>query len=127
MNKYKEDYLNYRISKSEESLNDTKLLAANGSWNACVNRLNYACYYMVSSLTLKSELTSQTHSGLKSLFNLNFIKPGLVPIEFGKLYSDLMDWRQKGDYGDMFDFDKETVEPLIEQVERFINYKRYSH
>ena len=127
MNKYKEDYLNYRIIKSEESLNDTKLLAANGSWNACVNRLNYACYYMVSSLTLKSELTSQTHSGLKSLFNLNFIKPGLVPIEFGKLYSDLMDWRQKGDYGDMFDFDKETVEPLIEQVERFINYKRYSH
>jgi uncharacterized protein (UPF0332 family) len=31
-----------------------------------------------------------------------------------------MDWRQKGDYGDMFDFDKKTVEPLLKPVEKFL-------
>jgi len=28
--------------------------------------------------------------------------------------------RLKGDYGDLFDFDKKVVEPLIEQVKEFI-------
>lgn len=122
MSNYKEDYLKYRIDKSEEALRDAKILANNESWNACVNRLYYACYYIVSALTLKSNINSQTHSGLKSQFTLNFVKTGKVSIEFGKLYSDLMDWRQKGDYGDMYDFDKETVEPLLEPVEKFIIY-----
>jgi uncharacterized protein (UPF0332 family) len=31
-----------------------------------------------------------------------------------------MDWRQKGDYGDMFDFSKETVVPLLKPVEQFL-------
>ena len=39
----------------------------------------------------------------------------------GKLYSDLIDSRQKGDYGDLYDFDKETVESLIEPVGEFIS------
>lgn len=38
----------------------------------------------------------------------------------GKLYADLMDWRQKGDYGDMFDFDREAVNPLFQPVEEFL-------
>jgi uncharacterized protein (UPF0332 family) len=32
-----------------------------------------------------------------------------------------MDWRQKGDYGDMFDFEQESVEPLFQPVEEFIS------
>ncbi len=32
-----------------------------------------------------------------------------------------MDWRQKGDYGDMFDFDMETVEPLFIPVEKLLH------
>jgi uncharacterized protein (UPF0332 family) len=32
-----------------------------------------------------------------------------------------MDARQKGDYGDKFDFDKKTVEALIKPVENFLD------
>jgi len=39
----------------------------------------------------------------------------------GRLYSDLFDSRQKGDYGDMYDFDKETVESLLIPVKEFID------
>jgi uncharacterized protein (UPF0332 family) len=28
--------------------------------------------------------------------------------------------RQKGDYGDLYDFDEKVVEPLIEQAKEFI-------
>jgi len=30
-------------------------------------------------------------------------------------------YRQKGDYGDMFDFNEEVVKPLIPKVENFIS------
>jgi len=70
---------------------------------------------------LKNGISTQTHTGLKMLFNLHFIKTGIIEKEFGKLYTDLMDWRQKGDYGDMFDFTRETVEPLLVPIEQFLN------
>ncbi len=114
------DYIQYRLSKSQEALDDARMLATNQRWNACVNRLYYSCYYSVSALLLQNNFHAQTHSGVKALFNLHFIKPGKISIEHGKLYSDLMDWRQKGDYGDMFDFSKETVEPLLVPVANFI-------
>jgi uncharacterized protein (UPF0332 family) len=121
MSEYKHDYISYRLSKAKESLQDAKLLAKNNSWNACINRLYYCCYYAVSALLLKQDVSTYTHSGLKTQFNLLFIKTGAIDKEFGKLYSDLMDWRQKGDYGDMFDFDKETVEPLLQPIDKFID------
>jgi len=33
----------------------------------------------------------------------------------------MFDYRQKGDYGDMFDYDEEIAIPLIDQVQEFIN------
>jgi uncharacterized protein (UPF0332 family) len=38
----------------------------------------------------------------------------------GILYTDLFDFRQKGDYGDFFDFEEGSVLNLIPQVEQFI-------
>ncbi|MBU0487244.1 MAG: HEPN domain-containing protein [Bacteroidetes bacterium] len=120
MKDYLLDYIDYRISKSRESLRDAKILAASKSWNAAINRLYYSCYYMVSALMIKHGFNIQTHSGLKTQLSLNFVREGKLSKENGKLFSDLMDWRQKGDYGDMFDFDQETVESLIEPVENFL-------
>ena len=121
MNDYKEEYIKYRIEKSEQAYLDAKLLASRESWNACINRLYYSCYYIVSALALQNDIETQTHSGLRNQFNLHYIKTKKISLEMGKLYSDLIDSRQKGDYGDLYDFDKETVESLIEPVGEFIS------
>jgi len=71
-------------------------------------------------LLLKNNVTTQTHAGLKTQFNLLFIKNEILPKDYGRLYSDLMDWRQKGDYGDMYDFNRDSVEPLLIPVEEFL-------
>ena len=121
MRNYKEEYIKYRIEKSEQAYLDAKLLATQESWNACINRLYYSCYYIVSALALQNDIQTQTHSGLRSQFNLHFIKTKIISIEMGKLYADLIDSRQKGDYGDLYDFDKETVESFIDPVGKFIS------
>ncbi|MBK6698591.1 MAG: HEPN domain-containing protein [Saprospiraceae bacterium] len=120
MSDFQLDYIKYRVEKSNQAYKDAVILFENDSWNACVNRLYYSCYYVVSAVLQKNGVMTQTHSGLKSQFNLHFVKTGLISIEFGKLFSDLMDWRQKGDYGDMYDFNKESVEPLLVPVKEFI-------
>lgn len=121
MSDYREDYVEYRIAKANEAIADAKLLAQNSSWNACMNRLYYSCFYAASALLLKKGISSKTHTGLKTQFSLHLVKTGIISKDFGQLYAELMNWREKGDYGDMFDFTKEKVEPLLKPVEEFIN------
>jgi len=116
----KTDYIKYRLEKAFESLNDAKLLAQNQRWNSCVNRLYYAAFYAVIALLLIENYDGLTHDGTRSQFNLKFIKDGKIQKDFGKLYSKLFDWRQKGDYGDLFDFTEEQVLPLIEPTENLL-------
>jgi len=115
----KEDYIQYRISKSTEVFNDAVLLAKNGRWNSCINRLYYSSYYLASALLYKNSFGSETHNGVKTQLFKNFIKTEILTREQGKLYSHLFDWRQESDYADFIEFDQKTVEPVIEEVEKF--------
>jgi uncharacterized protein (UPF0332 family) len=117
----KEDYINYRIDRAYQALEDAKLLAENDRWNTAVNRLYYASFYAVIALLIKNGIETQTHDGVRAQFGLQFVKTGIIDKKFGKLFSKLFDYRLKGDYGDLFDFDKDIVEPLFEDVEVLIN------
>ena len=116
----KEEYIQYRIGKAWSTFTDARTLADAQSWNSSVNRLYYACFYAVLALFSKHDISSHSHSGVKTMLSLKFIKPGLLEKDLGILYSDLFDFRQKGDYGDFFDFDENTVRPLFPLVEGFV-------
>ena len=112
----KEDYINYRISKSIEIFEDAELLAKNERWNSCVNRLYYSSYYLASALLYKNNIKVKTHNGIKTQLFLNYVKTGKINKEVGKSYSHLFDWRQETDYADFVEFDRETIEPLLQEV-----------
>jgi uncharacterized protein (UPF0332 family) len=117
----REDYIRYRLQRAEESYEDALILAENQRWNAVVNRLYYACFYAVIALLLKNNIETRSHDGTRTQFGLHFIKTGLIDKKYGKLYTKLFDLRQKGDYGDLYDYDKPTVWPLISSVREFID------
>jgi uncharacterized protein (UPF0332 family) len=117
----KQDYINYRINNAKEALSAAKLLADNLHWNATINRLYYSCFYAVSALLYKNDINAKKHSGLKHQFTLHFIKTGIIDKNVAKVYLRLFDWRQKGDYDDFDDFNKEKTLPLFEPVENFLN------
>jgi len=121
----KQDYINYRIEKSDETYQDAILLANNERWNSCVNRLYYSSYYLISALLYQHSIKAETHKGIKTQFFLHFVKTGFTDKEFGKLYSHLFDWRQETDYVDFIEFDEETTFPLLNQVKNLnIELKR---
>ena len=72
------------------------------------------------ALLLNEDLKPTTHTGAKSNFSEHFIVTNKIPKEFGKMYSQLFTWRQKGDYDDMFHFENKMVLPYFEPVAKLI-------
>jgi len=117
----KEDYIKYRIEKSKEVFEDAKILSERKRWNSCVNRLYYSSFHLVNALLYKNNINAHTHSGIKAQFSNHFIKTGKLSVEYGQLYSHLMDWRQESDYVEFVEFDEQLVIPLIDKVNKLNN------
>ena len=116
----REDLIQYRLHRAKDTFEDAQILAERRKWNSSINRLYYSAYYAVMALLLFSELNPATHNGAKSNFTEHFIKTERIPKEFGKMYSQLFTWRQKGDYDDLFDFDQQKVMPYFKPVQKLI-------
>ena len=113
------EYIIYRFEKASQTYADAKLLAVNKRWNSCVNRLYYACFYSVSALLTKNNFEAKSHNGVRTVFFREVIKTEKISKDSGKLYSDLFDWRNKGDYSDFIDFNEEDVLPFLEKAGKF--------
>ena len=110
------EYVKNRIETAYKTLEAAKVLSENGFWNSAVNRLYYSIFYAVNAILVKNEIIAQSHSGVKSQFSLHFIKTGKLDKKYGKLLAELYDWRQKGDYESLYEFDSESVLPLFDEV-----------
>ncbi|HHP7234938.1 MAG TPA: HEPN domain-containing protein [Desulfobacterales bacterium] len=112
----------YRIGRANEALEDANVLAAADRWNACVNRLYYACFYAVSALLVRDGLSSSKHAGIRSLFNQQYVKTGKVPKDLARIYNDLFERRQEGDYIDFVTFEASQVRPWMSNAKSLIDH-----
>lgn len=88
--------IQYRLHRAEETYREALLMQRESHWNACANRLYYACFYAVNALLVKSSYASSKHTGVRSLFNQYFVKTGVISKELGTLYNELFEARQEG-------------------------------
>lgn len=117
----------YRIKRAKETFSEIDILIENRLYSTAVNRMYYACYYAVIALLLSKEISTQTHSGVRQMFGLHFVKSGLIDRELGKFYSEIHDKRQTGDYDDFISFTEDDVvgmkkpaNDLIEAIEKLL-------
>jgi uncharacterized protein (UPF0332 family) len=121
---WSKDLVLYRMTRASETLEDARILANTGRWNACVNRLYYACFYAVSALLVRHGLSSSKHTGVRSLFNQRYVKTGEIPKDLARTYNDLFERRQEGDYIDFVRFQESQVLPWIVEAEQLVEYVR---
>lgn len=114
------DLVKYRFEKARNTLNDARLYFNSATLESTVNRVYYAIFYSVTALLLTRGLSSAKHSGIRSLFNKEFVKRGLVDTELGQFFSDMQDSRQEGDYKDFVQFNREEVAQWLAKAELFI-------
>ena len=115
------DLITYRIERAKETIIEAESMANISHWNACTNRLYYSCFYAVLALLATNKMSASKHTGVRSLFNLHFVKTELIPSKLGKLYNNLFIFRQQSDYEDFFVMEKEQVVPWIKQSKELIS------
>ena len=110
----------YRIERAYGSLKEAKLMAEGGFYNASINRLYYACYYMAVALLLKNNISAQTHSGVKTMLGMHFTSKGKLSISASKIYTTLFEKRHSSDYDAFVYCDQEMFDELYPKAEAFI-------
>ncbi len=115
------DLAKYRIEKAKETIMDARIYYEGGSSASTVNRIYYAMFYAVNALLITEGKFSVKHSGVRALFNMEFVKPGIVDVDTGKFYSEMFDARQEGDYKDFVEFNKGDIEDWLNKAEGFID------
>lgn len=110
----------YRLQRSESSLNEADYLAKGGFFNAAVNRLYYAAYYALTALLLKDGYDVGTHAGARTMLSLKYIRTDMLPVKYGRIYGDLFNFRQSGDYDDFVYYDIDSYSAMKPQTEDFI-------
>lgn len=112
----------YRLERAREALDEAGLLFDNGHLHTYVNRLYYACFYAMSALLLTRGLSSSRHAYVRSVLHKDFIRPGIIPLEYGQIFDLLFNNRQKGDYSDLVVFRAEQVKDWLPQAREFVEY-----
>ena len=110
----------YRMEKSENALEEAKIMANHGFYDNAVTRLYYACFYAASALLIKNNIETGSHRGIKTMLSLHFVKPGLLETKHVRTYAELLNGRQLSDYEDFFYQDKDSFEAYLEKTVEFL-------
>ncbi len=117
----KDENIAYRIKRARETYKDAEVLYEMGSINSSINRLYYAAFYATIALLLDKNIEVKSHNGVKQKLGEEFVLKGLISKDLARKYSILSDYRHKGDYDDLFEFDQEIVKNLFDPVKEYID------
>lgn len=93
-----EDIVKGQIEKSEDKLKAARSLLNDGFFDDAISRAYYAIFHAASAVLLSEGMTVESHSALKTVFGLRFIRSGRIDRRFGRILSRLKDERENGDY-----------------------------
>jgi len=112
--------VDYRLQKAKETFAEVLILIENKLWRFAANRLYYACYYAASALLIQNARETHSHSGVKNLLSLYYVKENKIDKSLIKTYGNLFNMRQRGDYEDWVIIEENDVAPLLEPAKQFI-------
>ena len=112
--------IEYRLKKAKETFAEVLILIENKLWRVAANRLYYACFYAANALLIKDAHQTHTHNGVKNLLSLYYFKENKIDKSLIKMYGNLFNMRQRGDYEDWVVIEESDVIPFLEPAEKFI-------
>lgn len=109
------------LKKARETYEDISILLNANRLNGAANRMYYAVFHAVCALLINDGHQVNTHKGSHALFNLNYIKTGILPKEYGLLYNQLQTMREESDYNCAYDVDIDELQQRLEPAKSFID------
>lgn len=108
------------LEKAKRTMAEVDSLLQGEFWNGVASRLYYAVFHAVSALLIHDKHQVNTHNGSHALFGLHYVKTGIFPVAYGKLYNQLQTLREQSDYNCIYDIDPEELTGKIQPAKQFI-------
>jgi hypothetical protein len=112
--------VNYRLERANESIKAAELMLENSMYIPAMNRIYYSMFYAVQALLILKESSFSKHGQVKGFFNKEFIKTGVFPKEFGRMFNIVFEYRQKFDYVDLIIPSEELISDYVVKAKYFI-------
>lgn len=118
------EIVRYWWSKAEESLASAKREFEAGAYSITMNRLYYSAFYGVCAALFERGLSFRKHSGVRSALHREFVRTGLLEPKYGKLYDQLFEDRQEGDYIVFVTFEPDYADQQLKNAVEFLGELR---
>ena len=109
------------LKKALETYEEIEVLVSANKWSGAANRLYYAVFHAINALLIHDGHSVNTHRGSHAIFNLHYIKTGIFPIEYGRLYNQLQTMREESDYNCVFEVEPEVLKERLEPARNLIS------
>ena len=101
------------LESAKHDINEDDYLSAN-------NRVYYAMYYAIRSVTILKGFDSKKHDKILGFFNREIVANAIISKDYGKIINKIKRVREKNDYDDFYIIDKEDTAKNLESVEKLI-------
>jgi hypothetical protein len=109
------------VEKAETAFTSAEVLLRENLLVGSVNRLYYAAFYAVSAALAKEGKEYGKHTAVRIALHRDYVKPGKISQDCGKIYDRLFEDRQEGDYTPRTFFKEEDVHQLLIETRQFLD------
>ena len=104
------------VARAGEALRAAQALLEAGLNADSVSRSYYAALHLLRALLLSRGLEARSHSGAVHLFNVEFVRPGLLPSSHNRLVGGLQRARELADYDAAALFSADDAQALLDDA-----------
>lgn len=108
------------LAKARDKARVARDLLARREWDDAVSRAYYAAFHAAQAALLTEGQRAETHRGVVTLFGLLLVKTGKLEKRWGKLFANLKDDREAGDYDALSWIEEETASRAVREAEEFV-------
>lgn len=110
----------WRLQKAKVTFLEGEQLQNSGLDQGAVNRYYYSVFHAARALLATKNLEPSKHSGVISLFNKEFVKPGIISVQASKIFTEVFSMRTQADYTDFINFSEDEVREMKDKAKEFI-------
>lgn len=107
------------LAKAKEKLESAEILLDEKKFADSISRSYYAVYLSAKSVLLLIGENPKTHSGLKMMFGMKFIKTNMIEKKYAKMFNELSNAGQEGDYNPLTWFDEKDTRKYYKNAKQF--------
>jgi uncharacterized protein (UPF0332 family) len=109
-----------RLTQAQNALEAGQLLFEQDFYADSINRFYYVMFYAVLALLITRQLGTSKHKGAISLFDREFVKPGIFSKEMSIGLHRTFEQRLEVDYADLIESSMQDANDCYLQAESFL-------